>query len=121
MPTQLLQVLRPFGRPTDDDDARFVAALCLPEFRTAHTGYAEARSKVLGILAHDGDLDIETAVSLLANEVLNRLAEGDLPTVARVVGVLPSRARRRSRSLSEVAPFPNRWARTAPATASPAG
>lgn len=72
LPSQLLQVLRPFGRRSDDDDARFVAALCLPEFRTAHSGYAETQGKVLGFLAHYSDIDAGTAVTILANEVLMR-------------------------------------------------
>lgn len=72
IPAQLLQVLRPFGRPDLEDDRRFVATLCLPEFRTAHSGYADTQRKVMGFLAHYQDVDTETAVRILANEVLLR-------------------------------------------------
>lgn len=72
LPSQLLQVLRPYGRRSGEVDERFVATLCLPEFRTAHSGYGPTQSKVLGFLANFKDVETETAVRILANEVLMR-------------------------------------------------
>src|SRR5690606_10331143 len=75
MPTQLLQVLRPFCRNTPVSDEAFVDALCCQEFRSAHLGnYAEEGSRVLSFLAAYGHLPTGTAVSILANEVLMRKA-----------------------------------------------
>jgi hypothetical protein len=70
MPGPLLQVLRPFGRSSDDFDRRFVATFAIPEFRTIHSDYASTSSRVLSYLATYADLPEETAVKILTNEVL---------------------------------------------------
>lgn len=70
MPGQLLQVLRPFGRSSDDFDRRFVATFGIPEFRTIHSDYAMTSSRVLSYLATYADLPEEMAVKILTNEVL---------------------------------------------------
>jgi len=70
MPGPLLQVLRPFGRSSEDFDRRFVATFGIPEFRTIHSDYASTSSRVLSYLATYADLPEETAVKILTNEVL---------------------------------------------------
>jgi hypothetical protein len=70
MPGPLLQVLRPFGRSSEDFDRRFVATFAIPEFRTIHSDYASTSSRVLSYLATYADLPEETAVKILTNEVL---------------------------------------------------
>lgn len=70
LPHQLLQVLRPFGRRSADFDARFVETFGISEIRTAHSDYGETTSKVLSLLASYADVPAETAVRILADEVL---------------------------------------------------
>jgi hypothetical protein len=70
MPGPLLQVLRPFGRASDDFDRRFVATFAIPEFRTVHSDYAATTSRVLSYMATYADLPEELAVKMLTNEVL---------------------------------------------------
>lgn len=70
MPGPLLQVLRPFGRSSDDFDRRFVATFGIPEFRTIHSDYAMTSSRVLSYLATYADMPEEMAVKILTNEVL---------------------------------------------------
>lgn len=71
LPTQLLQLLRPFVPSTDEYDRRFAETFAVPEFRTSHTGYAETTSKVLGILATFKDLPEATAAKILRDEVIS--------------------------------------------------
>lgn len=70
LPNQLLQVLRPFGRQSADFDARFVETFGISEIRTAHSDYGVTTSKVLSLLASFSEVSEETAVRILADEVL---------------------------------------------------
>jgi len=70
LPNQLLQVLRPFGRPSEDFDQRFVESFAIPEFRTAYSDYGETASQVLSFLSAYSDLPTATAVRILSKEVL---------------------------------------------------
>jgi hypothetical protein len=70
LPNQLLQVLRPFGRQSADFDTRFVETFGISEIRTAHSDYGVTTSKVLSLLASYSDVTEETAVRILADEVL---------------------------------------------------
>ena len=70
LPGQLLQVLRPFARPTEDFDRRFFEAFAAPEFRSAQTGYESTASQVLSFLATYKDVPEKTAVRILTNEML---------------------------------------------------
>jgi hypothetical protein len=69
-PHQFLQLLRPFV-PTDDEfDRRFVETFAIPELRTGTPDYSDTRSRVLAFLNHYGDVSEETAVRILADELL---------------------------------------------------
>jgi hypothetical protein len=70
LPHHLHQVLRPFGRQSADLDARFVETFGISEIRTAHSDYGDTTSKVLSLLATYADVPEETAVRILADEVL---------------------------------------------------
>lgn len=70
LPTQLLQVLRPLVQGDADFDARFVQTFSVAEFRTAHSDYTRVTADVLGLLATYRDVAPETAVRILADEVL---------------------------------------------------
>jgi hypothetical protein len=70
LPSQLLQVLRPYAKPTDDFDARFVELFGVSEFRTAHTGYEEVVPRVMSLLATFRDVSEKTATRILADELL---------------------------------------------------
>jgi hypothetical protein len=76
LPGQLLQVLRPFARGSEDFDRRFVQAFALPEFRAAHSDYADVATKVLSYISVYKDMGEETAVRLLANDLLMRQLKG---------------------------------------------
>jgi hypothetical protein len=69
-PVQLLQLLRPFVPATDDFDRRFVEAFAIPEFRVANVYTSGTVSKVLSYLRVYRDIKAETAMSLLANNLL---------------------------------------------------
>lgn len=70
LPRELLQVLRPFVRPTDDSDRRFVETFAIPEFRGLQPDLAETTTKVLSYLASYKDLKQETALRILSDTVL---------------------------------------------------
>jgi hypothetical protein len=76
LPGQILQVLRPFARGSEDFDRRFVQAFALPEFRAAHSDYADVATKVLSYISVYKDMGEETAVRLLANDLLMRQLKG---------------------------------------------
>ena len=76
LPGQFLQILRPFARTSDDFDRRFVQAFALPEFRSVHSDYAEVASGVLSYITMYKDMAEETAVRLLANDLLIRQLKG---------------------------------------------
>ncbi len=70
LPSQLLQVLRPFVPTTDDFDRRFVESFAIPEFRTAGLDSPSLTSTILGILNNYVGVGEETATRILANEML---------------------------------------------------
>lgn len=74
--SQLLQVLRPFGVPTAALNERFVEMFAIPDFRVAHSDYAETRTAVRGYLAAFEDIPAETAANILGNQVLLQKLQG---------------------------------------------
>lgn len=70
LPRELLQVLRPFVRSTEDFDRRFVETFAIPEFRGLQRDLADTTSKVLSYLASYKDLREETALRILSDTVL---------------------------------------------------
>jgi hypothetical protein len=70
LPSQLLQLLRPFVPRTPDFDKKFAAVFALPEFRSAHSDFFQVTRRVLQFLASVQDLSEETASSILADELL---------------------------------------------------
>lgn len=76
LPNQLLQLLRPFIPATDDFNRRFVETFAIPQFRTVGGDYSRTHSKVLSYLSTYSDVSEDTAVRILANEMLmNELKE----------------------------------------------
>lgn len=74
LPSQLLQLLRPFIHRTADFDKKFAEVFSLPEFRTGGSDFSQITHRVLGFLASVNDLSEETAAAILADELLlNRL------------------------------------------------
>ena len=63
LPSQLLQLLRPFVPRTPDFDKKFAEVLALPEFRSAHADFSQVTRKVLQFLASVKDLSEETATA----------------------------------------------------------
>jgi hypothetical protein len=70
LPPQLLQLLRPFSRSTDDFDQRFIQAFAIPEFRAAHGDYQKTTSMALSYLALYRDVPEQTAMRILTDELL---------------------------------------------------
>ncbi len=70
LPSQLLQLLRPFVPRTPDFDKKFAAVFALPEFRSAHSDFFQVTRRVLQFLASVQDLSEETASAILADELL---------------------------------------------------
>ena len=72
LPSQLLQLLRPFVPRTPDFDKRFAEVFSLPEFRSGSSDFSQVIRQVLGFLATVKDLTEETAAAILADELLLR-------------------------------------------------
>ena len=70
LPNQFLQLLRPFISPSPDFDRSFAATFAVPEFRTVDNRASLAASRMLALLATYQDFPEETAVRMLANDVL---------------------------------------------------
>ena len=65
LPSQLLQLLRPFVPRTPDFDKRFAEVFSLPEFRSGSSDFSQVIRQVLGFLATVKDLTEETAAAIL--------------------------------------------------------
>src|SRR5712671_6764903 len=76
MPSQLLQLLRPFVPRTPDFDKKFAEVFALPQFRTGSSDFSQITHRVLGFLATVKDLSEETAAAILADELLLRRLKG---------------------------------------------
>lgn len=75
LPNQFLQLLRPFIPTTDDFDRRFVETFSIPEFRSLGQ-YSSVSVKVLEYINEYSDIEEQTAIRILTNEVLRgNLAE----------------------------------------------
>lgn len=72
LPNQFLQLLRPFVASDSDADHRFVETFAIPALRAVSTDYSLTASRVLSVLNSFAGLSEETAVNILANEVLIR-------------------------------------------------
>ena len=70
LPNQLIQLLRPFIPATDNFNMRFVETFALPEFRVLGVDYTSTRSKVLSYVNTYKDINEETAVRIVANDLL---------------------------------------------------
>lgn len=76
LPNHFIQMLRLFIPSTDDFDQRFVETFAIPEFRTIGSDYSLTVSKVLSYLALYSDVSEETAVRILANQLLIEKLKG---------------------------------------------
>jgi uncharacterized membrane protein len=76
MPNHFLQMLRPLVPATDDFDRRFVETFAIPEFRVIGSDYSATVSKVLSYLATYSSIPEETAVHILADELLIQRLKG---------------------------------------------
>lgn len=86
MPSQLLQLVRPFVPRTPDFDKKFAEVFALPEFRSAHADFFQVTRKVLQFLASVKDLSEETASAILADELLlSRLRDTESDEELKVV------------------------------------
>src|SRR5207249_2967841 len=70
LPSLLWQVLRPFVADSEDFDRAFSETFALPEFTLVRGGAERAASRMLSILASYKDIPEETAVKMLANDLL---------------------------------------------------
>lgn len=70
LPNIFWQILRPFIPADQDFDKAFAETFSLPEFRAIGTGGARACTKMLQILATYKDIPEQTAMKLLANDLL---------------------------------------------------
>jgi hypothetical protein len=101
LPGQLLQVLRPFARSTDDFDRRFVEAFVIPEFRTAYSDYGDTASKVLSYITSYKDVGEATAVRILTNELLLHQLRGVEETTSEFAELVDSALANDNRVLVE--------------------
>jgi len=76
LPSQLLQLLRPFIPKTADFDQKFAEVFSLPQFRSGNSDFSQITQRVLGFLASVKDLSEETAAAILADELLLRRLNG---------------------------------------------
>jgi hypothetical protein len=76
LPDQFFQLLRPFVPSTDDSNHGFVETFAIPEFRTVATDYTATVGRVLSFLNTYADVSEDTAVKILANEVLIEQLKG---------------------------------------------
>ncbi|WP_257306513.1 hypothetical protein [Geothrix campi] len=70
LPNILWQILRPFVPSDQDSDKAFAETFALPQFRAIGSGGSKACSKMLQILATYKDVHEETAMKMLANDLL---------------------------------------------------
>ena len=70
LPSHLWQILRPFVTESQEFDQAFAETFALPEFTLTRGGAMKAASRMLSILASYGDFPEETAVKMLANDLL---------------------------------------------------
>jgi hypothetical protein len=76
LPVQLLQALRPFGRPGRAFDEAFLADLVAPDLNVNGTDYSKTTEHVMSALASYGDLSTETAAAMLRNTLVRTQLEG---------------------------------------------
>ncbi len=100
LPSQLLQLLRPFVPRTPDFDKKFAEVFALPEFRSAHTDFFQVTRKVLQFLASVKDLSEETASAILADELLLRRLK-DVETDEELRAVIESEVLTKNAALIE--------------------
>lgn len=72
MPNQFLQVLRPFVTPDNDADRSLAETFAIPALRAATTDYSATVSRVLSVLNSFAGMNEDTALSILADQVLIR-------------------------------------------------
>ncbi len=70
LPSLLWQILRPFISDSQGIDQAFAATFALPEFAMTRGGAERAASRMLSILAGYKDIPEETAVKMLADDLL---------------------------------------------------
>jgi len=70
MPNMLWQILRPFLPIDQDNDKAFAETFALPQFRILGSGGSKACSKMLQILATYKEVPEETAMKMMANDLL---------------------------------------------------
>lgn len=70
LPNMLWQILRPFIPADQDFEKAFAETFALPEFRIIGSGASRACSKMLQILASYREVPEETAMKMLANDLL---------------------------------------------------
>jgi len=70
LPNMFWQILRPFIPVNQDFDKAFAETFALPEFRVLGSGGSKACSKMLQILASYKEVPEQTAMRMLANDIL---------------------------------------------------
>jgi hypothetical protein len=70
LPNMLWQILRPFIPADQDFEKAFAETFALPEFRVLGSGGSKACSKMLQILASYKEVPEQTAMKMLANDLL---------------------------------------------------
>jgi len=75
LPNVFMQMLRPYIPSSADFDRSFAETFAIPEFRIIGSGAAKAASRLMSLLASYRDMQEDTAVKLLSNDLLlDRLA-----------------------------------------------
>jgi hypothetical protein len=69
LPTQLIQLLRPFVAITADVNKSFADAFAIPQFRALGQGGSAATGRLLEIIAAHGNIAERVATNLLANDL----------------------------------------------------
>ncbi|MBE2196389.1 MAG: hypothetical protein IAE83_19610 [Anaerolinea sp.] len=70
LPNVFMQMLRPFIPSSTEFDRSFAETFAIPEFRIIGSGAARATSRLMSLLATYRDVQEETAVKLLSNDLL---------------------------------------------------
>jgi len=77
LPSQFLQLLRPFVQTTDDIDRRFVEVFALPEMRAYPVDYSSTVNEVLGVLNTVADMPEDAALRVLTDTMLMDSLRGE--------------------------------------------
>jgi hypothetical protein len=100
LPSQFLQLLRPFVASTDDLDRRFVEVFAVPEMRAYPVDYSGTVNEVLKVINTVSDMSEDAALRLLTDTILLDELKG-VKENAKVVAAIELAVARENQELLE--------------------